>query len=184
MLPALVALVAFADPLLPWLLGGLLTDTGVDQLVTMIRILAVVAIPWAFFLVSSNALHALQRWNLTIWLALAAVATHAAFVVPLAGEEPEIVTAGHAAAVAVIAAIVVRAALGPRPLRPVWSALVRSAPAAALALVIVGARLLAGSDPDAALALGALVVGLLAYVSLVLVLRPTVRTRLASLVGR
>lgn len=184
MLPALVALVAFADPLVPWLLGGLLNETGVDDLVTMIRILGAVAIPVAYFLVSGNALHGLQLWNRVLWVSLATVVTHAAVVVPLEGQSAATVTTGHAVAVAVVAALLVRATMGPRPLGPVWTSLRRSAPAAGLALLIVGARLLVGRDPDVPVAAGAMIAGLLAYAALTIALRPQLRTRFGSLVGR
>ena len=185
LLPSVIAAAAFAEPVISAVVSGLLNPTGVDRLVTMIRVLAIVAVPTGFFFVSGNALHALQRWSRVMWLAAASVAIHAAIVLPLGGLGPDAITWAHAGSMLIIAALLVRATMGSEAWRVLGSALGRMAPAAAMALVFVVARLAVGHRPSVALAAGALVLASASYVLLLLTFRPEVRARLRWLpVGR
>jgi len=183
LLPSLLALVAFADPLLPEVLGGFFTPAGAERLVDMIHVLAIVAIPTAVFFVAGNALHALQRWGQIVWLSFVAVAIHAAIVLPLGGLGPVAVTVGHTAAIVVIAAVVARAAFGSRAWQAVGAALIRIAPAACMALVFILARLSIGDDPPVGLAGAALAAASLAYLYLLLTVRADLRGRLRSVLA-
>jgi peptidoglycan biosynthesis protein MviN/MurJ (putative lipid II flippase) len=180
LIPALLALVAFADPLVPRIVEHLFTSGGADRLVAMIRILALAAIPAAFFVVSGNAILALQRWRRVTWVAALGILVHAAVVVPFSGLGPDAITFAHAGAMVIVAGLVVRATFDSGAWRTVGAALVRIAPAAATGLVFVAARLVVGATPTVEAAVAALLVSGVAYLCFVVAVRMDLMSRLRS----
>jgi O-antigen/teichoic acid export membrane protein len=173
MAPALFAVVAFAEPLIPRTLGDLLTPAGADQLVTMLRILSIAAIPTGFFLVSGNAILALQRWRRVSLVAAVGIGIHASIVLPLSSFGPNAITFGHAAAMVLISAVVVRATLDAEAWRVVGAALVRIVPPVIIGLVFVAARIAIGPSPPFGVAWAGMLLAGVAYLVIAVSVKST-----------
>jgi peptidoglycan biosynthesis protein MviN/MurJ (putative lipid II flippase) len=182
--PMLVAFAAYGHPVLETIFGDSLSEHTVDLIYDIGLLLSLMAIPSALLFQTSAATLALGRSRWFLWVASLSLLFHAAIVFPLAELGPKAVAGGHIVSTTAMTAFLMAVTFGRRWPRLAAGALARSAPALALSSVFVLPRLLLGSDPEVALAIGSATVSALIYAGLVALLWPSVGTAFVDLFRR
>jgi O-antigen/teichoic acid export membrane protein len=181
--PALVAFVAFSEPLLRLMFDSGLGEHGVSVMYETASTLTLAMVAISVFTLGAAILAAQRRWSLAAGVAAASVLIYAIALTLFAGK-PDSVAIGHAVAAACSAAMLLAVIFGRETLRMLGALAWRCSPALALSLPIVAGRLLLGDDPTAAEAALGATLGLGVYLILALVLWRSVAGRLLALVRR
>jgi peptidoglycan biosynthesis protein MviN/MurJ (putative lipid II flippase) len=184
LMPCLAAFAVDGKPLLDAVFGHTLSAPTIDLLFRLALVLGLMAIPAAFLFLASSVTLALGRARRFVAVSLVSLAVQLALVLPLSSISPTAVAAGHAATIAITTLLLLRSTFGPSWIGTAATAIRRSAPAFALAAVIVLLRLPFGSDPSALAALCAAVAGVVAYALLAVVLWPGVSRAFVELLRR
>jgi peptidoglycan biosynthesis protein MviN/MurJ (putative lipid II flippase) len=184
LVPCLVAFAVDGKPVLDAVFAHILSAPTIDLLFRIALVLGLMAIPAALLFLAGSVMLALGRARRFIAISVASLAIQLALVLPLSSISPVAVAAGHTGTIAITTILLLRSTFGRSWAQTAATAIRRSAPAFALAVVIVLLRLPFGSDPSAAAALCAAVAGAVAYALLAVAFWPGVSRAFVDLLRR
>jgi O-antigen/teichoic acid export membrane protein len=181
LVPALVAFVAFSEPLLKIVFDPGLGADGVRVMYETGSTLTLAMVSISVFTLGSAIVAAQRRWRMAAGVAVGSVLIYAVVLTAFGGD-PERVAIGHAVAAGCSATMLFSVIFG-REVLPIVGALAwRCLPALLLALPLVALRLLLGDEETAAEAALGATLGLATYLILALALWRSVAGRLLALV--
>jgi peptidoglycan biosynthesis protein MviN/MurJ (putative lipid II flippase) len=180
LVPALVAFVAFSEPLLGLVFDSGLGTTGVETMYATASTLALAMVAISVFTLGAAIVAAQRRWTLAAAVAAGSVGLYAVALTALGGD-PERVAIGHVLGAASSTAILLVGIFGRDMPNVIGELARRCLPAIPLALPLVGLRLLIGDDPSPAEAALGAAAGLGIYVVFAVLLWRSVGGRLVTL---
>ncbi|MDQ3648285.1 MAG: hypothetical protein M3433_06845 [Actinomycetota bacterium] len=181
LVPALICLISFGEPLLAVAFGSVLSLSSVSEMHDIIVRLSLFALSAAVFALASTLLVALGRWVAAVVVAAINVLLHILAIYGFAHGDPTNVAAGHAAATLCATALLFALVLGREAPRAGVELAWAIAPAFAFATIFPLLRAALGDDPSVKAAAATAVLGLGLYCAAALVLWRSVATAFLAL---